>query len=122
VTLPLDHPLAESIAFRDWVRGFRFMRERPGFSAYAGYAVNHFSNAVRAELHYPAHDLLESTCLRYPGFDSDGGGILPRMLRYDPALPGFLPLVKRANWLNVVCDTTLSALGGRAGPSFVSGR
>jgi hypothetical protein len=113
VTLPLDHPLGEPARFRDWVLSFKLIRESPTFSAYGGYAVNYYDQPVNASIHYPAHDLLASTCLRYPGFDWDGGGLLPRMLRYVPAVPGFRPLVKRASWLNLLCDNTLGALGGR---------
>jgi hypothetical protein len=113
VTLPLDHPLAEPPRFRDWALGFQLVRSGPVFSAYCGYALNFYRQAARSSLYGPAQKLLASLCLRHPGFDWDGGGVQPRVLRYQPELPGFLPLVKRVSWLNLVCDKTVNFLGGR---------
>jgi hypothetical protein len=113
VTLPLDHALAEPGRLRDWALGFSLVRSGPVFSAYAGYALNYYKQAVESDLYGPAQKLLASACLRHPGFDWDGGGLLPRILRFAPDPPCFLPLVKRAAWLNLLCDRTIRLLGGR---------
>jgi hypothetical protein len=113
VTLPLDHPLAEPARFRDWVLNFALIRTWPICSAYAGYTLNFFEQA--ATLRYqPAQRFLAAAVARHPGFDWNGGSILPYMLRYDPETNGFMPLVKRVNWLNVVSGKAVDALGGTA--------
>jgi hypothetical protein len=113
VTLPLDHPLAEPERLRAWVLEFQLVKTWPVFSGQAGYALNFYRQAARSSLYGPTQQLLASLCQRYPGFDWDGGGVQPRILRYQPELRGFLPLLKRVNWLNLVCDKTIGFLGGR---------
>jgi hypothetical protein len=115
VTLPLDHPLAEPARLREWILGFSLLQDRPAFSAYAGYALNYYNQAAISNLHGPAERLLASACLRHPGFDWSGGAVLPRIMRFMSEPPGYMPLVKRAAWLNLVCDRTLGLLGGRDG-------
>ncbi len=114
VTLPLDHPLADPARLRAWALGFAVVREGAVLSAYAGYALNPYQQAARTTLYAPAQRMLAAASLRHPGLDWDGGGILPRMLRFLPDPPSFLPLVKRASWLNLICDKTVAFLGGRA--------
>ena len=115
VTLPLDHPLAEPARLREWILGFSVLQDIPAFSAYAGYALNYYNQAAISNLHGPAERLLASACLRHPGFDWNGGAVLPRVMRFMPEPPGYMPLVKRAAWLNLICDRTLALLGGRDG-------
>jgi hypothetical protein len=113
VTVPLNHPLAEPDRLRDWALGFSLVQNGAVFSAYAGYALNYYQQAARSNLYGPTEKLLASTCLRHPGFDWDGCGELPRIVRFVPDPLGFVLLVKRAAWLTMVCDKTLALLGGR---------
>ena len=113
VTLPCDHPLAAPEPFRRWALGFACVRTGNLASAYGGYAVNFYGQAARSSLYGPTQPLLASLCQRHPGFDWDGGGLLPKMLRFRPSPEEFLPLIKRVSWLNLLCDKTVAALGGR---------
>lgn len=113
VTLPIDHLLAEPDRLREWALCFEIIRTGSVFSAYVSYALNYYQQAAQWNLYAPAEQLLASTCLQHPGFDWDGGGLIPRVLRFQPSPPSFLPLVKRAAWLNVICDKTVTFLGGR---------
>jgi hypothetical protein len=111
VTLPLDHPLAAPDRFAAWVLGFQLVRAWPFASGYAGYALNFYGQAA-LQLYQPAQRFLAEACSKFPGFDWDGGGLIPRILRYRPESRGFLPLVKRANCLNLVSGDAVEALGG----------
>jgi hypothetical protein len=113
VTLPLDHHLAAPARLRDWVLDFQLVKAWPVFSGQVGYALNFYRQAARSSLYRPTQTLLASLCQRYPGFDWDGGGVQPRILRFQPEVPGFLPLLKRVSWLNLVCNKTMGFLGGR---------
>lgn len=59
---------------------------------------------------------LGSLLLRHPGLDWYRAGTnRDFILRYDVERSDFVPLVKRANWLNLVSDVTLEYLAGREG-------
>lgn len=112
VTVPLDHPLADAQRFRDWALGFRLIQTSSPFSAHGGPALNFARYGIRASLIGLAPPLLADACRRHPGLDWDVGGLIPTMVSFRPDPPQFVPLVKRASWLNLVCDQTLSRIGG----------
>ena len=114
VTLPLDHPLAEPAAIRDWILDFSLVKAGSDFTGHCGYALNHYMQPARSSLFDPAEKALASLVLRYPGLGFAGAAVQSRILRYEPKLSEFVPLIERANWLNLVCDKTLDLIGGRS--------
>jgi len=114
VTLPLDHPLAAPERVRDWILDFSLVKTGSIFTGYCGYALNYYAQAVRPSLYIPATRALASLVLRYPGIGWNGGGVQSRILRYELGIFDFVPLIKRANWLTLVCDKTLDIIGGRS--------
>jgi hypothetical protein len=113
LTLPLDHPLAEPDKLIPWILDLKLVKESSEFTGYCGLALNAFNQPVFPSLHVPAQQAMASLVLRHPGFGWEGGG-LPEISRYEPETNEFRLLVKRANWLNLICDNTLACLGGRA--------
>ena len=114
VSVPLDHPLADPAAIRDWILDFSLVKNGADFTGHCGYALNHYLQPIDRDLYDPAKKALASFVLRYPGLGFNGGGIQSRILRYEPKLSEFVPLIERANWLNLVCDKTLDLIGGRS--------
>jgi len=114
VALPIDHPLADGPKFADWVLGFQLVRSWPFLSGFAGYALNFYAETSSDALRRPMQNQLAVWSLRHAGFDwHQASTFATRLLRYQPDIVDILPLVKRANWLNLVADKSLSYLGGR---------
>ena len=112
--MPLDHPLAQPNEIREWILGFSLVRSGSDFTGHCGYALNHYMQLVEPALFNPAKRALASLVLRYPGLGWTGVGVQSGILRYEPSLSAFVPLIERANWLNLVCDKTLDLMGGRS--------
>ena len=112
VTLPLDHPL--SVAFVEWISNFEILSGDLAFSGYGGFAVNYFGQAARSSIYEPTQRLLAALLLRHPGLDWDGGGVQPRIVRYQPERQDFRILTKRVNWINVLSEQVVAYLGGKA--------
>ncbi|HVT16009.1 MAG TPA: hypothetical protein VHQ90_07500 [Thermoanaerobaculia bacterium] len=96
VTLPLDHLLAAPVRFAEWISEFEIVRGDLPFSGYGGLAVNFFNQAALSSIYEPTERLLTALLLRHPGFDWNGGGVLPRLVVYRPEPQGFRMLTKRA--------------------------
>lgn len=114
VTLPLDHPLAEPGRFAEWIAEFEIVRGDLPFSGYGGLAVNFFRQPVRASVYESTQRLLTALLLQHPGFDWEGGGVLPRLIVYRPEPQGFRMLTKRVNWINLLSEQVVKDLGGKA--------
>ncbi|CAM2064021.1 DUF3396 domain-containing protein [Sulfidibacter corallicola] len=116
ITLPVDHSLAEGDAFAAWIRDLEVVRALPFLTGFAGFALNAYHWAGSGPLQSEVWHKVSAFCLRHPGFDIPVSGT-ERLLRFDPAFMDqhqfFTPLVKRANWLNLLGPLQLAALGGR---------
>jgi hypothetical protein len=115
MTLALDHPLADPAALGAWIFELALMKTGYAYTGHCGYALNFYDQAARTSLYNPAKSALASRVLRYPGLGFHGGAVQSKVLRYEPELTGFIPLIERANWLNLACDATLDRIGGRSG-------
>jgi TseV toxin immunity protein TsiV len=116
VTFPADHPLAQPDPFLKWILALELVKSWPFVSGYAGYALNYYKEAASSAIAAPMRSQLASLCLRYPGLDWHAPGLVAsKLLPYDPDLGDLLPLIKRVNWLTLVCDKSLARLGGRDG-------
>ena len=113
LTLPLDHPLAEPEALTAWISELKILQEGTSFTGYCGLALNQFNQAALPSLNGPAQQALASLVLRHPGLGWTGASTAENN-PYDPKTNEFRLLLKRANWLNVLCDHTLDVLGGRS--------
>jgi hypothetical protein len=112
LTLPLDHPLAEPARLRDWVLEFELLESTTGFSGFAGYALNYMDLVTDSDHKQLSLQSLASLCRRYPGFGMSDGSAQSKIFRYRPDPGDILPRIKRANWLTLLCDRTVDAVGG----------
>lgn len=113
VCLPLEHPLAQPGRLLEWVLEFQLVRAWPFLSGYCGLALNHYSSVASSIVRRAMQAQLASFCLRYPGFDwLESGPVASKLLRYQREMSAFLPLVKRVNWLTLLCNRTIEYLGG----------
>ncbi len=116
VTLPLDHPLSEPERFLSWIKEFYSVQTGPFHSATCGFGFNFLSEASQGSILGPMQQWLCSHCLRYPGYDCEISSVITKLWRYALDIhPLALPLIKRVNWLSMLNDTSLKALGGRKG-------
>src|SRR5439155_21914312 len=97
-----------------WILDFSLAKAGSDFTGHCGYALNHYMQPAQSSLFDPAEKALASLVLRYPGLGFAGAAVQSRILRYEPKLSEFVPLVERADWLNLVCDKTLDLIGGRS--------
>ena len=114
LTLPLDHPLASPQKLSEWLLDLTLLQQDIPFSGHAGLALDYFYDTGRPDLYAPAEAAVASLLLRHPGLGWPGGAVGARILPYDPKTNRFTLLVERADWLNVLSDSVLSSLGGRA--------
>lgn len=119
VTLPLEHELAIPSKFLSWVLDFKLAKEWPFLSGHSGYALNHYEAIGSSIIREQMQKQLGSLCLRYPGLDWHNiGGVEAHLLRYEPEWMDktgyFLPLIKRLNWLTLICSGTIDSLGGQS--------
>ncbi len=114
LTLPLDHPLANWDKLQGWIKGLSLVNKSTSITGHCGLALNHFEQIVTPSLQQPAERALASFVQRYPGLGWFGGSTQAHILPYHPQTNTFLLQLKRANWLLIACDDTLSHLGGRA--------
>lgn len=113
VCLPLDHELAAPDKFVEWVLGFQLVKAWPFVSGYAGLALNHYSTISATNVLRVMHMKMASFSLRYPGLDwLDTGSVANRVLRYRQEIRGFLPLIRRVNWLTLLSNRSVDYLGG----------
>jgi len=113
LTLPLDHSLAVPERAVGWILEFPVAKTGSIFTGHCGYALNHYTQAVLPGLYKPATRALASLVQRHPGLGWHGGGVQSRILRYELRIGDFVPLIKRANWVTLICDKTLGLIGGR---------
>lgn len=114
ITLPLDDRLANPVNIVPWILDFPLVKANAVFTGHCGYALNYYMQAARPSLYNPAKRWLSSLVLRYPGLGWYGAAVQSRILRYEPGLSHFIPLIKRANWITLVGDRTLDCIGGRS--------
>lgn len=116
VTLPLDHPLAAPDRYLAWVKDFNLLKKWSFHSGACGYGFNYLGETGEGRIRGPMTRWLGSHCLRHPGFECEINSVIRKLWRYAPDIhPLSLPLIKRVNWLSMVSDISLKALGGRKG-------
>lgn len=113
VTFPLDHPLAAPDKLLSWVLDLDLVQRRPFAAGYAGVALNHAESIGSSTARAAMERHLAVTCTRHPGLDwFTPGSLSRRILAFDALRNEIVPLVKRADWLVLLGDRTLGALGG----------
>jgi hypothetical protein len=113
VTFPVDHELARPARALPWILDLKAVNSYPFLSGHAGYGLN--VDRILVQTSAATRRKLGSLLQCYPGLDWDNAeGRSDRVLRFDAERAEFFPVVKRAAWINLVADSTLERLGGRA--------
>jgi hypothetical protein len=110
LVLPVDHPLSEAGAMREWLLGLALVKAGAVSFATCGYGLSSLAAAFGGETERRERAL----CSRYPGLDCFRSWHAQNMYLVDPAIPDFVPLVKRASWTMILHDLTVDYLGGEA--------
>jgi hypothetical protein len=114
VTLPVNHPLADPEQLRAWVLNFQLVKGWPFLFGYCGYALNYLEEEGEYAVRQHMDRGLRSLCLRHPGFDWHGTGIVDReLLYYDTDSDILIPKIKRVSWLTLLSQRTVHHLGGQ---------
>lgn len=117
LTVPLDHPLAEPATFKHWLLEQPLLQQLPFLSGYAGLGLNVYHWCGSAPAAAEAWRTARMFAMRHCGLDLPAT-INTNVLRFDDPFferhHFFLPLFKRASWLNFLGPLQCEALGGRA--------
>jgi hypothetical protein len=107
LALPVDHPLGNGEALRDWLLSLELLKSGDFTFGECGYGLSslyEFGGETEARE--------RAACSRYPGLDCFRVSHVNQMFRVDPAYPDLIPLVKRAAWTTVLHEQTIRYLGG----------
>lgn len=117
LTLPVEHPLAQPTHFKPWLLAQALLQRLPFLYAYAGYGLNVYHWSASPPVVAEAWRTARVLAMRHCGLDLPAT-IASNALRFDHHFfdrhDFFIPLAKRASWLNFFGSLQCAALGGEA--------